>query len=125
MIGKILIAGAALALAAPMQAPATITVTLANFKYAPEAIALQHGQPYVLRLVNSAGGGHDFVAREFFAAAAVAAEDRAKLKKGGVEVPGGETVEIRLTAPPAGSYTLHCSHFMHSTFGMKGEITVT
>lgn len=124
MIGKILLVGAALALSAPMQAPETVTVTLANFKYTPEAITLQHGQPYVLRFTNSANGGHDFVAKQFFAAAAIAPEDRTKLKKGGVEVPGGETVEIRLTAPAAGSYKVHCSHFMHSTFGMKGAITV-
>jgi plastocyanin len=33
-------------------------------------------------------------------------------------------VTIRLTAPAAGRYKVNCSHFMHSTFGMIGEIIV-
>ena len=126
MIAKpLLIATAALTLGAPVQAPETIAITLTNFRYTPETITLRHGQPYVLRFVNGAKGGHDFVARAFFAAAAIAPEDRAKLDKGGVEVPRGATVELRLTAPAPGPYGAHCSHFMHSTFGMKGEIVVS
>lgn len=126
MIGKsLLLAFASLSLAAPVQAPETIAVTLTNFRYTPEAITLQHGRPYVLRFVNAAKGGHNFVAKQFFAAATVAPEDRAKVAKGGVEVSGGETVELHLTAPAAGRYEVHCSHFMHSTFGMKGEIVVS
>ncbi|RHW18603.1 copper-binding protein [Sphingomonas gilva] len=125
MIGKALLIPFACALAAPVQAPETIAITLANFRYTPETIALRQGQPYVLRFTNAAKGGHDFVAREFFAAAGVAAEDRAKLEDGGIEVPGRTTVGIRLTAPPAGRYPVHCSHFLHSTFGMKGMIVVS
>ena len=126
MIGKSLLLGfAAFSLAAPVQAPETIAVTLSNFRYTPQTITLQHGRPYVLRFVNGAKGGHDFVAKEFFAAAAIAPEDRAKVVKGGVEVSRGATVELRLTAPAPGRYRAHCSHFMHSTFGMKGEIVVT
>lgn len=126
MIGKSLLLGlAAFTLATPAQAPETIAVTLSNFRYTPETIALRQGQPYVLRFTNAAKGGHDFVARDFFAAAAIATEDRAKIDKGGVEVPRGATVELRLTAPAAGRYKVHCSHFMHSTFGMQGEIIVT
>lgn len=126
MIGKsLLLALAAFSLAAPVQAPETIAITLTNFRYTPQTIALQHGQPYVLRFTNGAKGGHDFVAREFFAAAAIAPEDRTKIDKGGVEVPRGATVELHLTAPAPGRYNAHCSHFMHSMFGMKGEIVVS
>lgn len=126
MIGKaLLLAFASLSLATPVQAPETIAVTLTNFRYTPQTITLQHGRPYVLRFTNGAKGGHDFVAKQFFAAAVIAPEDRAKLAKGGIEVPRGETIELRLTAPPAGRYDVHCSHFLHSTFGMKGEIIVT
>jgi uncharacterized cupredoxin-like copper-binding protein len=120
-----LLAFASLALAAPVQAPETIAITLTNFRYTPETIALQHGQPYVLRFTNMAKGGHDFVAREFFTAATIAPEDRPKLDKGGIEVPRGATVELHLTAPAPGRYGAHCSHFMHSTFGMKGAIVVS
>lgn len=120
-----------LATAAPAQqadwsdAP-RIEVALANFKFVPSTIMLHHGQRYVLHLVNQASGGHDFVAPEFFAASIVAPEDRGKIAKGEIELGGGgDSVDIRLTAPPApGTYSLHCSYFMHAAFGMKGTIVV-
>jgi uncharacterized cupredoxin-like copper-binding protein len=102
-----------------------IEVALANFKFVPSTITLHHGQRYVLHLANQASGGHDFVAPEFFAAASVAPEDRDKVTKGEIELGGGDSVDIRLTAPAApGSYKLRCSHFMHAAFGMKGTIVV-
>ena len=50
--------------------------------------------------------------------------DRAKMDKSGVDLEGGESVDIHLIAPPPGSYEMHCSHFMHSSFGMTGTIVV-
>lgn len=101
-----------------------IEVTLSNFKFTPNEIVLDAGQPYRLHLVNTANGGHDFDAKRFFAAATIAPTDRAKVKDGGVNVPKGGAVDIRLVAPARGTYDLHCSHFMHSTFGMTGHIFV-
>lgn len=128
---RLLIKFAALLAALPMpvsaaDAPATIEIGLSSFKYTPDIITLRHGQPYVLRFRNSGSGGHDFVAKAFFAAADVAAADRAKVgAKGSVEVDGGETVDLHLAAPAApGRYEVHCSHFMHSAFGMKAAIVV-
>jgi uncharacterized cupredoxin-like copper-binding protein len=109
---------------APAQAPATVQVQMANFKFTPNTIVLDHGQPYVLRLVNVASGGHDFTASEFFAAAAVAAADRRWVQEGMVEVPSGQVREIHLTAPAAGRYKLKCSHSFHKMFGMSGTIVV-
>ncbi len=54
----------------------------------------------------------------------VAPEDRAKITNGGVDVGGGESVDVRLVPNRTGSFKVHCSHFMHSTFGMTGTITV-
>ena len=102
----------------------TLAVQLSNFKFAPNTIALNHGQPYVLRLVNVAGGGHDFTASKFFAAAAIAPADRRLIQEGVVEVPAGQVREIHLTAPAAGSYPLKCSHSFHKMFGMSGKIIV-
>jgi plastocyanin len=121
---------AAFALAASPASPAPpaetrLAVTLANFDFSPSTISLVHGQAYALELINTAGGGHNFVAPKFFAAAQVSASDRARIVKGGVEVPGGERVTIHLVAPAAGRYPLKCSHLFHSTFGMKGTIVVT
>lgn len=109
---------------APAQAPATAQVQLANFKFTPNPIVLEHGRSYVLRLVNVASGGHDFTAKEFFAAATVAPGDLRWVMEGEVEVPAGQVREIHLTAPAAGSYKLKCSHTFHKMFGMSGEIVV-
>ena len=54
--------------AATAQSPAVVEVRLVNFKFTPRTIVLDHGRPYVLRLVNVSSGGHDFTAPAFFAA---------------------------------------------------------
>jgi uncharacterized cupredoxin-like copper-binding protein len=101
-----------------------VEVRLTNFAFTPDKIELKAGQPYRLHLVNAASGSHNFDAAQFFAAAQVAPSDQAKLAKGTIELKGGETADIRLVTPAAGSYKLRCSHFLHSTFGMTGEIMV-
>jgi len=110
--------------AAP-QAPTVVNVQLANFSFTPKTIVLDHGRSYVLRLANVADGGHDFTAREFFAASAIAAEDRRLVTEGEVEVPPGQVREIHLAAPGAArEYHLKCSHSFHKMFGMSGSIVV-
>ncbi|MFL6767978.1 MAG: cupredoxin domain-containing protein [Sphingomicrobium sp.] len=106
------------------QAPTVVNVQLANFKFTPRSIVLDHGHAYVLRLQNVASGGHDFTASDFFAAANVAAGDRRYVSDGEVEVPAGQVREIHLTAPAAGKYSLKCSHSFHKMFGMSGSIIV-
>jgi len=101
-----------------------VDINLANFKFTPATITLRHGQPYVLHFVNLSSGGHNFVARQFFAAAAIAPQNDAVVKSGAVALHGGETADVRLVAPAAGTYEAHCSHFMHSTFGMTGSVVV-
>jgi uncharacterized cupredoxin-like copper-binding protein len=107
------------------QEPTVVNVQLANFNFTPKTIVLDRGHSYVLRLANIADGGHDFTAREFFAASAIAAEDRHLVTEGEVEVPPGQVREIHLTAPGAASnYHLKCSHSFHKLFGMSGSIVV-
>lgn len=106
------------------QAPAAINVQLSNFEFTPRTIVLDHGRTYVLRLYNASGGGHDFTARTFFAAAAVAPSDRRWLRQGEVEVPPGQLRVIRLTAPAPGRYKVKCTHTFHKTLGMSGTIVV-
>lgn len=101
-----------------------ITVSMSNFKFAPAALTLHHGERYVLHLVNGAGGGHDFAAPKFFAAAALAPEDRARVQRGKIALDGHESADVRLIAPAVGSYPLRCTHFLHSSFGMTGKIVV-
>ena len=125
---RILIAAALLfaAPAAAVQAPdwtraQTVTVRLSNFDFDPSTIRLAAGVPVTLRLTSR--GGHDFSAPAFFAAARLHPDTAARVRRGKVEVGGGETVELRLV-PAAGRYRLRCTHFLHSTFGMNGEIVV-
>lgn len=101
-----------------------IEVRLSNFEFTPNTIELTHGEAYRLHLVNQGSGGHNFDAAQFFAAAQVAPLDKGKIRNGAVELKKGEAADIRLVAPAPGTYKLHCSHFMHSTFGMTGQIVV-
>lgn len=124
-----LLATALLAPASQAQSPdwsraQPVAMELSSFKFTPSTLTLQHGTPYRIRFTNSSSGGHDFVAKDFFDASTIAPEDRAKISKGGIDVDGGESVEVRLVPNQPGSYKSHCSHFMHSSFGMKGEIIV-
>ena len=121
---------AALVLAAPATGrPATdwnrapvAEVVLKSFDFAPATLRLKAGQPVRLTLRDTKGA-HNFAAPEFFAAALIAPEDRAKVGKGKVELDKGDVVVIRLI-PVAGTYKLTCTHLLHQSFGMKGTIVV-
>jgi uncharacterized cupredoxin-like copper-binding protein len=102
----------------------TVSVQLSSFKFAPSQLTFQHGHLYRLHLVNAASGGHDFTAPAFFAASAIAPADQGKVAGGKVRLSGGQAVDVTLTPQRAGTYSLTCSHFMHSGFGMKGRIVV-
>ncbi|TFI60296.1 copper-binding protein [Sphingomonas parva] len=103
--------------------PMPVHVDLSSFKFAPATIRLKAGQPVLLHLVNASSGGHDFTAKDFFAAASVRSSDAAKISKGSIEVAGHQSAEVALV-PKAGRYSLRCSHAFHSTLGMKGTILV-
>lgn len=108
------------ALAQDSPEPRTVEVRLSSFSFEPRALALTAGRPIVLHLVNTSGGGHNFSAPQFFAASAGVS---GPVVEGEVEVPGNQSVDIRLT-PLRGSYRLRCTHMMHTAFGMRGTITV-
>jgi|SRR5579863_7938143 len=101
-----------------------VEVDLSSFAITPNTITLERGTPYRLHLVNKASGGHDFVAREFFAQATLDPASRSTVQKGEVDLGGGETADLRLVATQPGTYRVHCSHFMHAALGMKGRIIV-
>lgn len=103
---------------------ATIEVRMSNFKFEPRSIELRAGQDYALTLINESNGGHSFAASDFFARAIVNAADRALIREGTIEVPGHQRRTIRFRAAPAGAYKVKCTHTLHGTFGMKGEIVV-
>jgi uncharacterized cupredoxin-like copper-binding protein len=102
----------------------TVNVELSSFKFTPAELSFTRGVPYRLHLTNTSSGGHDFAAKELFAASTVAPEDAAQLKDGKLGLKSGQSADIRLIANKAGSYPIRCTHFMHSSFGMTGTATV-
>ena len=120
------LAASVLPAAAAPQPPAakTVQIEVSNFKFVPATIALERNRSYVFHFVNEGGGGHTFVARKFFGAANIAPEDRQLMDNGAVDLSGHETLDLHLVAPAPGRYEAHCSHFMHSMFGMTAAIIV-
>ena len=108
------------AVTAAQPAEQTVEITLSNFDFTPSAIHLHAGQPVVLHLVNSAHGGHNFAAPEFFAAASGVS---GPVTDGKVELHGNQSVDVHVT-PARGHYRLRCTHTLHTSFGMSGEIDV-
>jgi uncharacterized cupredoxin-like copper-binding protein len=106
--------------AAAQPAAQTVEISLSNFDFTPSTIHLHAGQPVVLHLVNTAHGGHNFAAPEFFAAASGVS---GPVTDGKVEVHGNQSVDVHVT-PARGHYRLRCTHTMHTAFGMSGDIEV-
>jgi len=102
----------------------TIRVDMANYSFTPNTLQLRANTPYRLELRNTSHGDHSFSARQLFAVASVESADRAKIEDGEIEVDGGQTVDVTFTVPTPGTYQFHCTHFLHSAFGMKGEAVV-
>ena len=102
-----------------------VHISLTSYAFTPATITLKAGTTYRLHLTNDSGKTHDFTAAGFFAASTIAPEDKAKLEDDSeVEVDAGTSADITLTPNRAGTYPLTCSHFLHTTFGMKGTIVV-
>ena len=123
MIMSRVAAAAALALGfsapAPAQ-PAAQTILLWNYGYSPRPIHLRAGQPVTLTFVNRSGSGHDFTAKAFFANSTIVA---GAAPGGEIELRSGASKSITLV-PRAGTYKVHCSHFMHAPLGMRDTIIV-
>ena len=100
--------------------PATQTVDVASFYFAPKPIHLAAGRPVTLTFVNRSGSGHDFTARRFFANSRIIA---GSAPEGEIDLGPHQTRTITLV-PSAGTYKAHCSHFMHKQFGMSDVIVV-
>lgn len=123
LLPLLLLMGAAPAPAQDWSHARRVDVTLSSFSFSPEDLRLRRGEPVILHLINSGNGGHNFSAPQFFAAASVRPEDAGNIRRGAIEVPGHQDRTIRLV-PAAGRYRLRCTHTLHTTFGMSGEIVV-
>jgi hypothetical protein len=84
-----------------------ITITMTDHGFVPRRIILRRGAPYVLRVVNRSGKGHNLTQSAFFESARVAPADRPLAGDGKIVVPAGGRASVRLLAPmtrPGGTY---------------------
>ena len=92
---------------------------LGDYRFTPQEIQLIADQPAILRLVNT-----DSITPHNFTMEATSGSPDID-----VDVLGGESVDVRLTAMPAGRYTFYCGNkllFMksHREKGMEGSLIV-
>ena len=104
--------------------PAVITVKLSEYKFAPMEVDLDHGQSYVLRVVNDGGKAHDLSAKAFFQSVILAPDSASEVRDGAVELAMGESADVAFTAGAPGTYEMRCTHPLHAMLGMKGKIVV-
>lgn len=100
--------------------PASQTIQVWSFGFAPQPIHLAAGQPVTLRFVNQSGSSHDFSAHRFFASSQITA---GAAPDGEIDLGPHQTKTVTLV-PRAGTYPAHCSHFMHAQLGMRDDIVV-
>jgi plastocyanin len=104
--------------------PTVITVQLSEYRFAPAEIDLDHGQTYVLRVVNSGTKAHDLSAKAFFQTVTLAPGSASEVQDGEVELAMGESADVTFTTGAPGTYEMHCTHPLHAMLGMKGRIVV-
>jgi plastocyanin len=104
--------------------PAVVTVRLSEYRFTPAEIDLDHGQTYVLRVVNAGDKAHDLSAKAFFQTVTLAQGSASEVQDGAVELAMGESADVSFTAGAPGTYEMHCTHPLHSMLGMKGRIVV-
>lgn len=109
---------------ASAQTATPLNISLTNYAFTPSAINLKAGTTYRMHFTNDGSKGHNFNAPQFFAASQIARGDESKIDDGSVELDPGQAVDITLTPNRAGTYSLDCTHFLHSMLGMHGNITV-
>lgn len=106
------------------QTATAVNISLTNYAFTPSAINLKAGTTYRMHFTNDGSKGHNFNAPQFFAASQIARGDESKIDDGSVELDPGQAVDITVTPNRAGTYSLDCTHFLHSMLGMHGNITV-
>jgi plastocyanin len=103
----------------------TVEIRLTDFAYTPATLDLQHGRPYRLRIINeSKTSAHNVYAPDFFKAATVRTPDSEAARSGMVELVAGQSEDVVVVPNEPGVYRMRCTHYLHTTLGMKARIIV-
>lgn len=105
---------------AAKQPTTVVPVHLYSFGYAPSPIVLNAGRPVTLIFSNRSRIGHTFKAARFFASATVLSGE---VHGGEIHLRPGQSQSVTLN-PVAGTFKVHCSHFMHDQLGMNTVLYV-
>ncbi|HEY7746635.1 MAG TPA: cupredoxin domain-containing protein [Desulfuromonadales bacterium] len=90
-----------------------VTVEASSFEFKPNLIHARTGEALLLKVTNVAGRTHNLTVL-----------DPQGESLANVDLPAGQTTEIRLPPLAAGAYPFFCGKPFHPSLGMKGEIRV-
>ncbi len=99
-----------------------LTVTMTEYRFAPQHIMLRRGVPYRLHLENAGKELHEFTAKAFIAAAKIRNPEVLVAASHDVVLQPGEAKDLYLVVDTPGHYPLSCAD--HDFLDMTGDITV-
>ena len=100
----------------------TVTMTMSEYKFTPDALTFKQGVAYRLHMVNSGKHLHELDGPQFFAAIKVGNPEILVNSGMEVDVQPGQSQDLLFVPLQAGKYPIDCDD--HVDFGMKGTITV-
>lgn len=111
------------------EASTSLSITMTEFAFEPDAVAVPAGQEITVELINAGSVEHDFVILkrgQRIEAETDLPDDEATLMADFVEfeerVQAGESSTVTFTAPEAGSYQIICRVDGHFAAGMEGRL---
>jgi len=91
----------------------TVSMKASNFNFEPNNILTYRGDTIKFEVENIGSSEHNFTI----------ADPTGNVLQS-VDIPAGKTVNIAVNFSETGIYHFHCDEFLHSFFGMKGQIEV-
>lgn len=88
-----------------------LTIKMENFRFEPDTVRARKGESMTLRLVNTAGFGHNMT---------ILTPSGQRLVS--IDVPARESASLKITLSEAGTYPFYCNRTFHSFLGMNGRI---
>lgn len=90
-----------------------VAVEASSFVFKPNLIQARAREALLLKVTNVAALAHNLTVLDPQGKSLV-----------NVDLPAGQTTEIRLPPLTPGTYPFHCDKPLHPSFGMKGEIRI-